>query len=130
MKKVHGKTVIYILLILLPLMAFLIYNYFFNIYEVDYRTSDNKIFADGVSTYTIEVVPLNGLGTEVPFRKVKTQFEIVKGKELIEISKMDSENGILIIKAQNRTGEVEILVKPSLSLLPTKFIVYILPNYA
>lgn len=126
----NGKTVIYLLIITLPIFVFLIYNYVFNIYEVDYRTTDVKIFADGVSTFTIEVIPINGLGTRAPFRTVKTEFRIDRGRDLIEISREDKENGILIIKALNKTGEVEITVKPEKSLFPSKFVVYILPNYA
>jgi len=128
--KDRGKLVLYLILILLPLVAFLVYNYIFNVYEVDYRTSDNKIFADGTSTFSIEVIPINGLGSKVPFRQAEAKFEIVKGSELVEIIKSDTANGVLIIKALNKTGEVEILVRPKLSLLPTKFVVWIFPNAA
>ncbi|NUN10340.1 MAG: hypothetical protein HUU54_14295 [Ignavibacteriaceae bacterium] len=130
MKEAHGKTLLYILIILIPVLAFLVYNYVFNIYEVDYKTTDTKIYADGASTFTIEVVPVNGLGFKVPFRNVRTVFTFERGKELIDVILEDRENGKLVIRSQQKTGEVEIIVKPEKSLFPTKFVVHILPNYA
>lgn len=109
-------------------VAFAAYNYIFSIYEVDLRSTSDRLYADYESTLTIEAVPLNSFGNAAPFRSAPTKFSIVEGRDLIEIVELDEENGRLTIRALGETGRVVISSKPEKALLPTLFTIEILPS--
>lgn len=123
------KEIIFIVIILLMVIAFLVYNYVFNIYEVNYEVSTKEIFADNQFVVKINVFPVNGLGFKAPLRKLDVKFYITEGKELIDIVKLDEEYGQIILKAKNQTGKVVIKFKSKYSLFPSVVEINILPNF-
>lgn len=124
-------TKIYLILFLIILAAALFcYNYIFNIYEVTYNLSSNSLFADNKSTVTISTIPLNAFGWKAPLRNAPTNFEIREGKYLVEIIFQNNKNGILTLKAKNKTGQIVVFVKSKYALLPSSFEIPIYPNTA
>ena len=121
---------ILIILVLFVIIVLASYSYIFKIYETKIETSTQTLFADNNSRATITAVPVNALGWRAPFRKVKTEFEIYEGRDLVKIISEDSTSGILILQAKDKTGKVIILVKSALALLPTQIEIKIYPNYA
>jgi hypothetical protein len=106
------------------------FQYFVSIYEVDIVTEPEVLFADNTSVCLIRTVPLNSFGWKVPFRKASAQIEIREGSDLVDIVKLDEDNGIIKIKAREKTGIVVIYIKPEKALLPSSVEVKILPNQA
>jgi hypothetical protein len=122
------KEILFLLIILLLIIIFLAYNYIFSIYEITYDVSSKEMYADNQSTVKISVNSINGLGFKTPFRKSKTLFTIIEGKDLVEIIKNDYANGILIVKAKYLTGKVVIKLKSVYSLFPSVVEIQIVPN--
>ena len=127
MKNPLVTLIISILIIIIGLAS---YSYIFKVYETKVETSTQSLYADNNSRVTITAVPINALGWRVPFRKVKTAFEISEGSKLVKIISEEDASGILILQAKDKTGRVIIYVKPSLALLPTQVEINIYPNYA
>ena len=121
-------TLIFILIILIA--GIFAYSYLFKIYEVKISAVPKELFADNQSTVTIQVYPVNSLGKRIIFRSVSAKFRITEGKELILIEKSDEMHGLLILKAKDKTGVVNILVTPEKSLMPSLIQIEINPNYA
>ena len=125
------RSNIYLIVILITaILSLFIYMYVFNIYEVTVSVKPRELFADGKSTVNIEAVPLNSFGKKVPFRYVKTTFQINAGKELVTIVSKDVKRGTMILKAGFSAGKVEVIVKPEKSLLPSLVEIPVNPNYA
>ncbi len=116
--------------ILLLIAAFAAYHYIFSIYEVIFSVHPKELYADNQSTVTISVVPLNAFGWEAPLRNSPAKFEITEGTDLVEIFSLDEKNGIMILKAKNKTGRVAVLIKSKNALLPSAVEIEILPNVA
>lgn len=126
-----NKFHIYLILVLLLLIVSLAAYYFvFNIYEVTYKMEPHNLYADNQSLIKITTVPLNSFGRRAPFRHSFTTYEITSGRELIEIILEDRQYGILILKAKNITGKVNVFVKSEHSFLPSSFEINIYPNFA
>jgi hypothetical protein len=120
---------IYIILgIVAVILLFLVYQYVFMIYEVTYDVNPKMLYADNSSTVTIKTKPVNSLGWEAPFRTSPAEFIIVEGSELIEVVKEDNDEGLLIVRAKDSTGNVVIHVKSRNSLLPTPIEIPIFSN--
>lgn len=122
-----AKQLIYISFSVVLLLLVLSYYFLYNIYEIEIKKSPAFLYAKTSSSLTIEVIPINALGTKAWFRTVSAQFEIIEGKELIEVENMNSENGILVIKSTGKTGKVGIKIFSKYSLLPQYVEVEILP---
>lgn len=122
-----AKQFIYLLLSVFLLLLVLGYYFLCNIYEVEVKKYPTFLYAETNSMLTIEVIPINALGTKAWFRTVRVEFDIIEGKELIKVQKMDLENGILFIKSKARTGKVGIKIFSKYSLLPQYVEVEIVP---
>jgi len=109
---------------------FLCKAYIFGIYEVNFETHPERLYADNQSTLQIKAVPLNSLVWKSPFRNAPIEFEIKEGNELIDVLTYDKEKGVFVIKAKERAGKVVISAKSRFSLLPTEFEIIIEPNAA
>jgi len=125
------RSEIYLIAVLLSVIIILFgYQYLFSIYEVEISVEPAVLYADNKSVCTIQTIPLNSFGIKAPFRKASAEFEIKEGRELIEIIELDEKNGILKIKAAEKTGTVIIYVKPEKAILPSSIEIKIFPNLA
>lgn len=123
------RSEIYLIAVLLAIIIILFgYQYLFSIYEVDISVVPGVLYADNNSICIIKAIPLNSFGVKAPFRKASAEFEIKEGRDLIEIIELDEINGILKIKAAEKTGTVIIYVKPEKAILPSSFEIKIFPN--
>ncbi len=124
----RSRAIYIIIILILLISSFAVYNYLVSIYEVVYRVTPGELYADSRSEVTITAVPLNALGQKALFRKTAAVYQITEGKELIEIVKNDETNGILKLRAKDRTGIVKIIAKSPYALLPSPINVDIYPN--
>ena len=123
------RSEIYLILILIVFIAiFSSYHYIFNIYEVTFKVTPDKLFADNNSTIIIEAVPINSLGWRTPYRKTYSEFTFNEGKDLIEVIFQDNSKGILKLRAKEKSGKVSITIKTKYSLLPSTIEIVIEPN--
>lgn len=118
----------FIAVLVSAIIILLCFQYIFSIYEVEIITEPPELYADNSSVCTIRTVPLNSFGVKAPFRNAPAAIEIREGSELVEIVELDERNGIIKIKAKERTGTVVIFIKPEKSLLPSSVEIRIIPN--
>ena len=118
------------LYILLFFLIVLLLGYFFlyNIYGSEVRKTPAYLFADPESVMIIEVVPINALGSKAIFRTSSAEFEVVEGNDLIEVTLIDKENGVLQIRSKRKSGVVGIKIKSQHSLLSEYIEIEILPR--
>jgi hypothetical protein len=125
------KRKIYVVALLLAIILVLFGKmYLFNVYEVEYTIQPKGLYADNQSMLEIRAVPVNAFGWRAPFRSSPAEFEIREGSVLVDIIKMDKENGVLVIKAKDKPGKVSVYVSSKYSLLPSVFDINIEPNAA
>ena len=124
----RGIEIYLIFALLLLIVGFSSYYYIFSIYEVTYKITPDKLYADNTSILIIEVVPINSLGWRAPFRKPDTEFTFNEGKELIEVVFLDNPNGILKLRAKEKSGKVSVTIKSKYSLLPSTIGIIIEPS--
>ena len=94
------KKIVTIYLSVFVLVALLLgYFFLYNIYGSEVRKNNDFLFADPQSEMIIEVIPVNGLGSKAWFRNSSAKFEIIEGKNLIEIISKDESKGILKIRS-------------------------------
>lgn len=124
----RGIEIYLILAFLLLIVGFSSYYYIFSIYEVTYKITPDKLYADNTSTLIIEVVPINSLGWRAPFRKPDAEFTFYEGKELIEVVFLNNLNGILKLRAKEKSGKVSVTIKSKYSLLPSTIEIIIEPS--
>ena len=99
------KNIIVIYILLFILIAFLLgYFFLYNIYGSEVRKTPAYLFADPESVMIIEVVPINALGSKAIFRTSSAEFEVVEGNDLIEVTLIDKENGVLQIRSKREIG--------------------------
>ncbi|HZW39958.1 MAG TPA: hypothetical protein VFF33_11720 [Ignavibacteriaceae bacterium] len=125
----QSKYLIIIIVIVCAVAAFLVFHYYFSIYEVVYLIEpQKKLFADNNSFLTIKAKPLNAFGVKAPFRNAPCKIKIIEGKDLIDIIELNENEGYIKIKAKNLTGTIIIQIKSKFALLPTEFQINIEPN--
>jgi hypothetical protein len=117
-----------IFVIVLFIVGFAGYHYIFSIYEVTYKISPDKLYADNSSTIVIEVIPVNSFGWKAPLRKSHAEFKFNEGKDLVDIVWLDNDTGLLKLKAKDKSGKVSISIKSKYSLLPSTIEIVIEPN--
>ncbi len=127
MKNIHPNLIIVFILTFF-IAGFLVYQYVFSIYEITYSVEPAKLFSDNQSTVTIKVTPVNSFGWKSPFRAAKAQFEFTEGKELVDVVFKNSDE--IILRANNKTGKVVVLIKSKYSLFPSSIEIMIYPNSA
>lgn len=117
-----------IILLILLITVFVVYNYLISIYEVIYQVTPETLFADGRSEIKITAVPLNGIGSKALFRVAEAEYTINEGHNLVDIVKYDKTTGILILRAKNSAGSVNITATSAYALLPSPIKIIIYPN--
>jgi hypothetical protein len=117
-----------ILIIVILIAAFAAFHYIFSIYEVIYKITPDKLYADNSSTIVIEAIPVNSLGWKAPFRKSYSSFTIIEGNDLVQIISLNNEQGILKLKARDKAGKVSVTIISKYSLLPSTIEIIIEPN--
>ena len=123
------RSEIYLIFILIVFIAgFSSYHYIFSIYEVTFNVTPYKLYADNKSTLIIEAVPINSFGWKAPFRKTYSEFTFNEGKDLVEVIFMDKANGILKLRAKEKSGKVSVTIKTKYSLLPSTIEIVVSPN--
>lgn len=102
----------------LLIISFLIFNYYFSIYEVTFGSVPKMVkIGDSV---TISLTPVNGAGTKVPLRTSPFEIKFVEGESIIKVVNDKSTEGEFIFKATS-TGNIKLLVTPKHALKPTLF---------
>ena len=111
----------YIFLITLSLffLIFFLWQYVFNIYEVEIVFEPKELCADGNSIVRIQTLPINSFGHRIPFRTVACEFLLIEGKELIEVFENYQTVGKFSIKVKGQIGKVSIRIKTNYSIIPT-----------
>ncbi len=102
--------------------------YLFNIYEIKIVVQPEYVIANDRGEVTVRVIPVNSFGKEAPFRKVKVQFQVEKGAELIKSLEKKNNSSIVIIKPNGKVGKIILKVKPELGLFPTLVEIPIIEN--
>ena len=123
------KKIVTIYLSVFVLVALLLgYFFLYNIYGSEVRKNNDFLFADPQSEMIIEVIPVNGLGSKAWFRNSSAKFEIIEGKNLIEIISKDESKGILKIRSLGEPGKVGIKIKSQHSLFTEYYEIRIEPR--
>ena len=91
----------------------------FNIYEIKVSVNPKTIEIPNNKT-EIRIIPLNSFGKEVLFRKVKAQFFIESGTELIDEFKISDDSSSAHIYVNGNDGIIELIVETNKNLFPTK----------
>lgn len=124
------KTQYIIIIVILLIAAYFLKQYVFNIYEVSFTLSPKALYADGESTIRIEAVPVNAFGFRAPMRKVAVVFDIMEGKNLVEVVNSDLPDGILVLKARMGSGKVIVRARSEFQLLPAIIEIPVLSSMA
>ncbi len=104
--------------VVLIIISFLIFNYYFSIYEVTFGKVPEKVkIGDSV---TISLTPINGAGTKVPFRTSPFEIKFIEGESTIKTVVDNSTEGEYIFKVTS-PGNIKLLVTPKHALKPTLF---------
>lgn len=112
------------------LLALVLFNYVFSIYETKFDVTRDVLYADGAATATITATPINAWGFKAPFRKGMTKYIIEEGADKVDVLINDEVNGVFSIRSKLIAGKVVIRATPAKSLFPTKFELEIYPNTA
>ncbi len=121
------KTIL-IIIFILPILFFGIYNYLISIYEVIYQVTPDNLYADDKSEITIEAVPINAIGSRALFRQVEAAYTITDGAELVNIIEENLSGGTFKLKAKDKAGVIKITAKSRYALAPSPIIINIYPN--
>jgi hypothetical protein len=121
------KIIVFYTSIFLFLLIIGTYYFLYNIYGNEIRKEPENIYADPSSEITIEVIPVNALGWKAIFRNSSTMFEIIDGRNLIDIVETNEAKGILKIRSLGKIGIVGIKIISEHSLLPEYIEIQILP---
>ncbi len=121
-------TITTIIILILLIAAFAVYNYLISIYEVIYRIEPQNLYADYKSEVTVTAVPINGMGGRAWFRKAGAEYILTEGKNLVEVIKNDEAEGVLVLRAKDKPGIVRITAKSKFALLPSPIAIDIYPN--
>ncbi len=118
--KIFKASVIYIFIIsILVIASFIIWHFFFSIYEVKFSTNVNghKLLVN--SNYYIELLGINSFGNGLEFRRINPQFEIIKGDGIINDCKIQKNK--LTFHTTSKIGYISFLIKTDYSLNPLIF---------
>lgn len=88
----------------------------FTIHNIQIFKEPDYLFPDGKSTLTLEVEPVNRFGTKVPFREIKSDFEVVEGIEKVKI--IEKRNNKIVFRSNYETGRVVVRIKNIYILIP------------
>ena len=102
----------------LLIVSFCLWQYVFNIYEVEIGLEPKELFADDTSTLTVKVIPINSFGKRAPLRTVECIFQIIEGKELVDIIEQNQSVGEIIFKAKSNIGKLVLKIRTGYSVAP------------
>lgn len=115
-----NKLSVYIIIVfLLCIVAYGIWYFIFNIYEVKYEIQLLETNSAGEKLFKIINKPINLLGKQVPFRKVDFDFEILFGDSLINLKTRKSKDE-LFFSAKGEKGNAAFKLKDIRSLFPQR----------
>ncbi len=104
--------------VVLIIISFLLFNYYFSIYEVTFGKVPEKVkIGDSV---TISLTPINGAGTIVPFRTSPFEIKFIEGESILKVVDDKSAEGEFVFKTTS-PGNIKLLVTPKHALKPTMF---------
>lgn len=112
------KIILVYTIITFLILLILFYYFIYNVYGVEIKKTPENLYADQSDIMKIEVIPVNALGTKALFRSSSATFEIIEGKELIEVITKNDSQGVLIIRSVGKTGIVGIKIVTQFSLIP------------
>jgi hypothetical protein len=105
-------------LVILLFAAFLIYNYYFSIYEVTFDSVPKSVKPG--DTVTIHLTPINGAGFKVPFRTSPFEYKFIEGESIVNRVTDKANEGELVFFVSS-PGNLKLLVTPKHALKPTLF---------
>ncbi|MFZ1290705.1 MAG: hypothetical protein WAR79_11485 [Melioribacteraceae bacterium] len=117
--------VIFSIVIFATIFSFLIWHYFFSIYEVKFLPNFKNSILKTNSEYFIEFYGINSFGQKLSFRKIEIEFEFLEGKELI--SEENIIQNKLCFSSNEREGKIVIKINSKFSLNPT-ILTYFIKN--
>ncbi len=120
----------FIVILLNAVAGLAVYYFIFNIYEITFSVNPKNLFADYKSTVIIRTIPINAFGFRAPFRHSPAAFEIIEGKDLVDIIRDNRTAGVFILRAKDKAGKVVVQLKPDHALLPTLITINIYQQYA
>lgn len=121
------NDVVVILIALFILVLILGYYFLYNIYEIKVEVNPNQLYADVTSEAEIKIIPINAFGSKALFRSTECEFEIIEGKDLVEIIFIDKVSCTMKIKSKGNEGKVGIKIYSKHSLFPQYVEILILP---
>lgn len=124
MKRKMNFVLIFSIIAIILIVAFLLHSFVFSIYEVTFGET-KKEYNIGAEV-TIATNPINGMGSRAPLRDAPFTFEIQLGKEFIKVIKDESKLGNLVLKFTG-AGKIKILIIPDHALKPTLFEFSVMP---
>ncbi len=104
--------------VILLILFFLVFNYYFSIYEVTFGKVPERVKTG--DSVTISLTPINGAGTKVPFRTSPFEIKFLEGESKIKVTNDKSDRGEYIFKVTS-PGKIKLLVTPKHALKPTMF---------
>lgn len=100
-------AVIVVAAILLFAAGFLVWHFFFSIYELKPQISPGKKIVPR-SNVTISYIPLNVWGGRVPFRSFEVNFSLENSVELIDTSTVSRTENTVSFTVLDKQGEIII----------------------
>lgn len=122
------KVIFIVMILVLLILSFAIYNYMISIYEVIYKVVPDALYADNKSEVTITAIPINGMGSRALFREVEARYTIIEGAGLVTVIERNQSAGMLKIRAKDKPGIIKITAKSRYALLPSPINIKIYPN--
>lgn len=112
---------IYFILIsigIILLIGWLLWYFYFNIYEVKFECEPQKSNFTVGERVRIRAFPLNGFGNLIKSREVAIEIEILNGKNAVNIEHVKGNEAMITFVTD---GKVELRCGSALSLRPTIF---------
>ncbi|GJQ63263.1 MAG: hypothetical protein SCALA702_23160 [Melioribacteraceae bacterium] len=100
-------AVILLAAIILLTAGFLVWHFFFSIYELKPQISPGKKIVPR-SNVTISYIPLNVWGYRVPFRDFEVEFSLEKNVDLIDTPTISRTEKSVSFKVLDKPGEIVI----------------------
>lgn len=96
---------------------------FFTIYKIEVFKDPEYLFPNGNSTLTVTVKLVNRFGIKIPFKDMKTDFDVIEGIEKVNI--VEKKDDKIVFRSNYETGKVVIRIKNNYLLLPIEITIEI-----
>jgi hypothetical protein len=128
-KKLNKFKMVYLPISIISfVLLYVIWYFYFNIYDVNFSVSNYDLYADDNSIAKIEIFPINSFGNRIHLREVEGDFIIEEGKDLVQV--IEKHKSSITIKTKNQIGNIKILIKCKYLLFPISIDLIIKPNIA